>query len=77
MKMKTMTNDVPKAMRDVWAWRKALHKDLAGMPVDEVMHAITRRADESARRLHLEGTSRDTRVRRQVAEGGAEYGKGR
>jgi hypothetical protein len=72
MKTKTVES---KALRDVWAWREGLHKDLAGLPVAELLKAISSRADESARKLGFAGANRRRGRCAAVAEAKAKYGR--
>ncbi|OQW94713.1 MAG: hypothetical protein BWK77_08780 [Verrucomicrobia bacterium A1] len=74
--MTTTRREVSRALRDVWAWKEALHRDLVGLPVTRMLHALSTQADEAARRQGFGATTGAKGGRLAVAEGGVEYGRG-
>jgi hypothetical protein len=47
--------DVPKALREVWAWKKSLQRGLEGMRVEDALRAISQRSEAAATRLGFLG----------------------
>ena len=39
---------VPKALRDVWAWKDAVYREVENLPVDQALAAIFDRAERTA-----------------------------
>jgi hypothetical protein len=56
-------NDVPKALRDVWAWKEAIYQEVKHLPTDKAISAILDMAQKAAshseprRRRHLRSKS--------------------
>jgi hypothetical protein len=46
--MKRIDPGVPKALRDVWAWKDAVYRQVKDLPVDEALSAILDRAEQTA-----------------------------
>ena len=46
--MKRTDPGVPKALRDVWAWKDAVYREVKDLPVDEALSAILDRAEQTA-----------------------------
>ena len=46
--MKTSKAHVPKALREVWNWKRAIHDEVKHLPLDEALREIARRAHETA-----------------------------
>ena len=74
--MKTTKNDMPKALRDVWAWRTSLHQDLLQLPVADLLHALSARADDAAHRLGFGDKTENRYDKLAVAEPKTRYGTG-
>jgi hypothetical protein len=46
--MKRTDRGVSKALRDVWAWKEAVYRDVKDLPVEKALTAILDRAQQSA-----------------------------
>ena len=59
MARKTSRQFVPKALRDVWAWKDQIYNEVKHLPVDKALSKILDRAErvsrETKRRPHRRG----------------------
>lgn len=46
--MKQTEAGVSKALRDVWAWKEAVYREVKDLPVDKALSAILDRAEQTA-----------------------------
>ena len=46
--MKRTERKVSKALREVWAWKEAVYRDVKHLPVEKALSAILDRAQESS-----------------------------
>jgi hypothetical protein len=44
--MKPADQEVPKALRDVWAWKQVVYREVQDLPISEALSAILDRAAE-------------------------------
>ena len=65
---------VPAALADVWRWRETLTAGISASTLEETLRAISRRADEAARRFA--DASHATASVAHVAEAATGYGAG-
>lgn len=61
------TDYVPKALREVWAWKDEIYQEVKHLPTRDALRAILDKAEETAARLGF-GVSDTSKKRRVVAE---------
>ena len=72
--MKTKRNDVfvPKAQREVWAWKDSIYQEVKHLPFHQAVQTIAEQAEQAARELGFSIVSSPV-ARFKVAESRDEY----
>ncbi|MBI3985317.1 MAG: hypothetical protein HY343_00195 [Lentisphaerae bacterium] len=66
---------VPKALRDVWAWKDAIYREVSHLPVEEAVRVVMEKAAKTARKYEwMPARDCDADIP-AVAESRAPYGK--
>lgn len=60
-KIKRERGFVPKALRDVWAWKEAIYRDVKHLPLDKALAAIL----DEAERISARAAPKLRRARRR------------
>ena len=60
--MKQIDRSSPKPLRDVWAWKDAIYREVKDLPIDQALTAILDRAEQTGRGIIAFRKSNVTRM---------------
>ncbi len=71
--MKKNDAHVPRALREVWEWKRAIHEEVKHLPRAQALSEILRRAHETAVKYGFAEDKQGDRTHTSAADGRGEY----